>query len=38
MLLPEILTLLDTDLLDDETFVLDDLTDVDELTDCDTDF
>lgn len=38
MLVPEIFTLLDTDLLEELIFVLDDLTDVDELTDCDKDF
>jgi|NOAtaT_7_FD_contig_21_10696579_length_243_multi_7_in_0_out_0_1 hypothetical protein len=38
MLLPEILTLLETDLDDELTLVLDDLIDVDELTDCETDF
>lgn len=36
MLVPEILTLLETDLLDELTFVLDDLMDVDELTDFET--
>jgi hypothetical protein len=38
ILVPDILTLLDTDLLDELTFVLDDLTDDDELTDDETDF
>ena len=38
MLLPEILTLLETDLDDELTLELDDLTDVDELTECETDF
>jgi hypothetical protein len=36
MLVPEILTLLETDLLDELTTELDDLMDVDELTDFET--
>lgn len=38
MLVPEILTLLETDLDDELTLELDDLIDVDELTECETDF